>query len=235
MHDAQNGAGDPGFNPGRDFFSNLWNGPFDGKYLLNCFSNGNDYFHSDWMSEDILVFDWQGASFSKPKSDSTLFQLTKQLKQIVSTDWLLQKMEKSWEKFPDRDWTRDLRRGFKSRALHSVQSPASRWVAERPHRVCKAQRLDEWQRGFTECAKPRVSMSDREASQSVQSPGSRWVAERPHRVCKAQCLDEWQRGLTQFKKRKWRSLIFGNLGGSTQGGGSTRVVYFVPWFSRYYY
>ena len=78
-------------------------------------------------------------------------------------------MEKKFTKFPDGDWTRDLPHGSKSRASPNVQGPLSRRVAERLHTVCKAQYLHEWQRGFTQCARPSVSMSGREASHSLNT------------------------------------------------------------------
>ena len=54
---------------------------------------------------------------------------------IFPIDWPFQKMEKIWQKLLDRDWTRDLPRGLKSRASHSVQGLVSPWVAERLHTV----------------------------------------------------------------------------------------------------
>ena len=78
-------------------------------------------------------------------------------------------MEKKFTKFHDGNWTRDLPHGSKSRASHSVQGPLSRRVTERLHTVCKAQCFHEWQRGFTQCARPSVSMSGREASHSLNT------------------------------------------------------------------
>ena len=78
----------------------------------------------------------------------------------------------SWkkvEKIPDRDWTRYHTHGLDCCASHSMQGSASSWVAERLHTVCKAQCLREWQRGFTQCARPSVFVSGREASHSLNN------------------------------------------------------------------
>ena len=123
------------------------------RIFSNCLLIASRY-NPDWAKEDASFLYQKMMRYSfETQLWFNYFQLKISLN-IFSIDWPFQKWKKSWEKISPT----------------GIEPATSRAVLKVVHRtVCKAQCLHEWQRGLTQCARPSVSMSGREASHSLKT------------------------------------------------------------------